>query len=95
MSWMFWKKKPGDASSPQSGRGARLRIVEVAIEPGLCTCSQLCVEEAPDILDGNTPTGVPRVREGAEALFESKAEQIEAACDVCPVDAIKVTRVPA
>ena len=50
--------------------------------------------ECPEVLDGETETGVPRVRPGAEALFESKAAELQAACDVCPVAAVRLKTEP-
>jgi ferredoxin len=40
------------------------------------------------VLDGETPDGVPRIREGAEKYFETHVEQIKEAAWVCPVEAI-------
>jgi ferredoxin len=66
------------------------RVLSIYIDPEVCTCSQACVEECPEVLDGSTEDGVPRVREGAERYFESHARQIKMAADVCPVEAILV-----
>lgn len=64
------------------------RILSIYIDPDVCTCSQACVDECPEVLDGETPDGVPRVREGAEQYFETHAERIRAAADACPVEAV-------
>jgi ferredoxin len=66
------------------------RILSIYIDPDVCTCSQACVYECPEVLDGDTPDGVPRVRPGAERYFETHAEQIRSAADVCPVEAVTV-----
>ena len=65
-----------------------VRIISIYIDPDTCTCSQACVFECPEVLDGETADGVPRIREGAEKYFETHVEQIKAAADVCPVEAI-------
>jgi ferredoxin len=70
----------------------RYRITAIFIDPDVCTCSQLCVDECPEVLDGNTASGVPKVKDGAEALFDLKAKEIESAVWVCPVDAIRLTK---
>lgn len=64
------------------------RILSIYIDPDTCTCSQACVYECPEVLDGDTEDGVPRVREGAEQYFETHVEQIKMAADVCPVEAV-------
>jgi ferredoxin len=64
------------------------RVLSIYIDPDVCTCSQACVFECPEVLDGATDDGVPRVREGAEQYFESHAEQIKTAAAVCPVEAV-------
>jgi ferredoxin len=64
------------------------RILSIYIDPDTCTCSQACVDECSEVLDGATEDGVPRVREGAEKYFESHVEQIKRAADVCPVEAV-------
>ena len=64
------------------------RVLSIYIDPDVCTCSQACVDECPEVLDGATADGVPRVREGAEKYFESHVEQIKSAADVCPVEAV-------
>lgn len=64
------------------------RVLSIYIDPDVCTCSQACVGECPEVLDGATEDGVPRVRGGAEQYFESHAEQIRMAAYVCPVEAI-------
>lgn len=66
------------------------RVLSIHIDPDTCTCSQACVVECPEVLDGDTEDGVPRVREGAERYFESHAGQIQSAADVCPVEAISL-----
>ena len=66
------------------------RILSIFIDPMICTCSQACVYECHEVLDGATEDGVPRVREGAEKYFESHAEQIMSAADACPVEAITI-----
>ena len=66
------------------------RVLSIYIDPDVCTCSQACVEECPEVLDGSTEDGVPRVREGAERYFESHVQQIKLAADACPVEAIAV-----
>lgn len=63
-----------------------VRILSIYIDPDTCTCSQACVYECPEVLDGET--AVPRIREGAEKYFETHVEQIKAAADACPVEAI-------
>jgi ferredoxin len=64
------------------------RILSIHIDPDTCLCSHACVEECPEVLDGDTPNGVPRVREGAERYFETHAEKIRRAAYVCPVEAV-------
>lgn len=65
------------------------RILSIYIDPDTCLCSHACVEECPEVLDGDTPDGVPpRVREGAERYFETHAEQIRSAANSCPVEAV-------
>jgi ferredoxin len=64
------------------------RIISIYIDPETCTCSQACIFECPEVLDGETADGVPRIREGSEKYFETHVEQIKAAADVCPVEAI-------
>ena len=64
------------------------RVLSIYIDPDTCTCSQACVDECPEVLDGLTEDGVPRVREGAEKYFASHAEQIKRAAYVCPVEAV-------
>jgi len=66
------------------------RIISIYIDPDVCTCSQACVLECPDVLDGETADNVPRIRDGAEKYFETHVEQIKAAADVCPVRAVKL-----
>lgn len=66
------------------------RILSIYIDPGTCTCSQACVVECPEVLDGEIEDYTPRVREGAEQYFESHVEQIKMAADVCPVAAISL-----
>jgi ferredoxin len=64
------------------------RILSIYIDPNTCTCSQACVFECPEVLDGDTEDGVPRIREGAGKYFETHVEQIKMAADACPVEAI-------
>lgn len=64
------------------------RILSIYIDPDTCTCSQACVFECPEVLDGETQDGVPLIREGAEKYFETHVEEIKAAANVCPVEAI-------
>lgn len=64
------------------------RILSIYIDPDICTCSQACVLECPQVLDGDTEDGVPRIREGAETFYETHLEQIKMAAYVCPVEAI-------
>lgn len=64
------------------------RVLSIYIDPNTCTCSQACVVECPEVLDGGTEDGVPRVREGAERYFESHVEKIKMAAYVCPVAAV-------
>ena len=52
------------------------RVLSVYIDPNTCTCSQACVAECPEVLDGDTQNGIPRIRDGAEKYFESHVEQI-------------------
>ena len=66
------------------------RILSINIDPDVCTCSQACVYECPEVLDGDTENGVPRIREGAEKYFQKHIEHIKAAADVCPVVAITI-----
>ena len=64
------------------------RIRSIYIDPETCTCSQACIFECPEVLDGETRDGVPRLREGAEKYFDTHVEQIKAAAWACPVEAI-------
>lgn len=64
------------------------RIRSIYIDPETCTCSQACIFECPEVLDGETADGVPRVREGAEKYFDTHVERIKAAAWACPVEAI-------
>jgi ferredoxin len=64
------------------------KVISIRVDPETCTCSQACVPECPEVLDGDTENGVPRVRDGAERYFESHVEQLKMAACVCPVDAI-------
>jgi ferredoxin len=64
------------------------RILSIYIDPDTCTCSQACVYECPEVLDGDTADGVPRVRVGAELYFETHVEQIKMAAHACPVEAV-------
>ncbi len=64
------------------------RVLSIFIDPDTCTCSQACVVECPEVLDGNTASGVPRVREGATDFFETHVGQIKMAAYVCPVEAV-------
>jgi ferredoxin len=48
------------------------------------------VLECPEVLDGDTEDGVPRIREGAERYFESHVEKIKRAAFVCPVEAVSL-----
>jgi len=64
------------------------RVLSIFIDPDTCTCSQACVYECPEVLDGKTPDGIPRVREDAIAYFETHVEQIKRAADACPVEAV-------
>ena len=64
------------------------RVLSIYIDPDTCTCSQACVFECPEVLEGETADGIPRIREGAEKYFETHVKEIEAAADVCPVVAI-------
>lgn len=66
------------------------RILSIYIDPDTCTCSQACVVECPEVFDGDTEDGVPRVRDGAERYFETHVEQIKRAAYVCPVEAISL-----
>jgi ferredoxin len=66
------------------------RILSIYIDPYTCTCSQGCVVQCPEVLDGNTEDNIPRIREEAEQYFESHVEQIKMAALVCPVDAIRL-----
>jgi len=66
------------------------RILSIYIDPITCTCSQGCVVQCPEILDGNTENHIPRIREGAERYFETHVEQIKMAAWACPVDAVKL-----
>ena len=66
------------------------RVLSIYIDPNTCTCSQACVEECPEVLDGNTEDGVPRIRKGAEQYFESHVEQLKMAAYVCPVEAVSL-----
>lgn len=63
------------------------RVISIYIDPETCTCSQACVFECPEVLDGETDDGVPRIR-GVAKYFETHVEQIKAAADACPVEAI-------
>ena len=64
------------------------RILSIYVDPDSCTCSQACVLECPEVLDGDTQDGVPRVRQDAETFFETHVQQIRMAAYVCPVEAI-------
>lgn len=64
------------------------RILSIYVDPETCLCSQSCFVECPEVLDGETADGVPRVREGAEKYFETHVEQIKMAAYVCPVEAV-------
>lgn len=64
------------------------RILSIYIDPDVCTWSQACVQECPEVLDGDTPDGIPRIREGAEKYFETHVQEIKNAAAVCPVEAI-------
>lgn len=64
------------------------KVISIYIDPDICTCSQACVFECPEVLDGETEDGVPRVRGGAEKYYESHVEQIKMAARVCPVEAV-------
>ena len=66
------------------------RVLSIHIDPNACTCSQACVIECPEVLDGETEDGIPLIREGAEQYFESHVEQIKMAAYVCPVEAISL-----
>ena len=66
------------------------RVLSITVDPDVCTCSQACVFECPEVLDGDTKDCVPLVRQNAERYFESHVEQIKRAADVCPVEAIAV-----
>ena len=65
-----------------------VRIISIYIDPDTCTCSQACIFECPEVLEGETADGVPRIREGAERYFETHVDQIKEAANVCPVEAI-------
>ena len=67
------------------------RVLSIFIDPDECTCSQACVLECPEVLDGNTENNIPRVREGAEQYFETHVEQLKMAAYVCPVEAVHLT----
>lgn len=92
--WDLFKRKHQSGPEPRAKEPVRFRITEIRVDPDVCTCSQICVDECPEVLDGDTESGVPRVREGAEVFFTSKAAQIQSACDVCPVDAIRLKKEP-
>jgi len=66
------------------------RVLSIYIDPFTCTCSQACVVACPEVLDGSTEDGVPRIREGAERYFETHVEQLKMAAEVCPVDAVRL-----
>ena len=65
-------------------------VLSIQIDPTTCSCSQACVAQCPEVLDGNTESGVPSVREGAERYFETHVEQLKMAAYVCPVDAVRL-----
>src|SRR5215207_1593142 len=69
----------------------RFRITQFSVVEGTCICCQLCIGEVPDVLEWSDEDGIPRVREGGEALFQSHAEHIRRAYSCCPVDAIRIT----
>ncbi len=71
-------------------RKTTARVLSIYIDPDVCMCSQACVVQCPEVLEGNTKSGVPRVRKGAERYFESHFEQLKMAADFCPVDAVKL-----
>jgi len=64
------------------------KVLSIFIDPDTCTCSQACVFECPEVLDGDTADHVPVVRAGAEEYFITHVEQIKMAAGVCPVEAI-------
>ena len=66
------------------------RILSIYIDPDVCTCSQACVEECPEVLDGDTENDIPRIREGAEKYFATHVEQIKRAAYVGPVEAVSL-----
>ena len=66
------------------------RVLSIQIDPLSCTCSQACVVQCPEVLDGDTDDGVPRIREGAEQYFGTHVEQLRMAAYVCPVDAVRL-----
>ena len=66
------------------------RVLAIYIDRNVCTCSQGCVVQCPEVLDGNTSDNIPRVRDGAERYFETHVEQIKMAAYVCPVNAVKL-----
>jgi ferredoxin len=68
--------------------GHMARILSIYIDPDICTSSQACADECPEVLEMVEDSFVPLIREGAEKLFESHVEKIKAAADVCPVEAI-------
>ena len=67
------------------------KILSLYINAEECICTQACVAECPEVLDGDTPDGIPRIREGAEPYFETHAEQIIMAASACPVNAVGIT----
>jgi ferredoxin len=64
------------------------KVLSIFIDPDTCTCSQACVFECPEVLDGDTADYVPVVRAGAEKYFSTHVEQIKRAADACPVEAV-------
>ena len=66
------------------------KILSIEILRDECICSQTCVAECPEVLDGETPDRIPRVREDANQFFESHFEEIKMAAAVCPVEAVKL-----
>ena len=64
------------------------RVLSIFIDPETCMCSQACVFECPEVLDGDTADGVPRVRDGANQYFETHFEKIKMAAAACPVEAV-------
>jgi len=85
--WTFFQSQEPARPKPAE---LSLRIKTISIVPHTCICCQMCIGEVPDVLEWDDEEGIPRLIEGAEALFESKVHEIQEAYKSCPVDAIRL-----